>query len=527
MLHHPGATRQGWLAPVAALLAACLLAMACQPAPTAAPPTLVPPPSDSAAPTLAATQAPRSSAAAPIPFADALRDTLDVDGIRADLDQLQSITMAHGGTRPAGSDAHAAAADFVADSLRAAGYAVELQDVELPVFRQTGPSTLAITGPAGRAFDDLHDFKAMLFAPSGEVTAPLFALGFNPGAQPGDTGGLGCSPEDWRDVPAGAIVLVQPANCRRHDVVVQAQQVGAVGIVTAYPSWSRDAVLRPTLIEPADIRIPAIGVTRDVGLALSAAAASGASVHISVHASNEMGTSVNVIGETPWGDASHVVMLGGHLDSVVDGPGMNDDGSGTMTVLGIAKALASITGMAGTTAPAAPGPAWKVRVAFWTGEEIGLWGSRAYVSSLGSTGSIAAYLNLDMIGSPNGVREVYDGASGSRPTEGVVIAGLFSRALDDAGLSWQSVPLGGSSDHFWFDQASIPTGGLFSGANELKSEAQAQLFGGEANAAEDPCYHLACDTADRIDPKLLGDLAGTAAWTVGALASGQVQLSGR
>jgi len=167
----------------------------------------------------------------------------------------------------------------------------------------------------------------------------------------------------------------------------------------------------------------------------------------------------------------------------------------------------------------------KVRFAFWTGEEIGLWGSRAYVGSL-PPGSIDAYLNFDMLGSANGVREVYDGASSSRPTEGVVISGLFSRALDEAGLSWQAVPLGGSSDHFSFDQAGVPTGGLFSGANELKSEDQAALFGGTADAPEDACYHLGCDTADRIDAELLDQLAQAAAWTTGALLSGAVDLSG-
>ena len=88
------------------------------------------------------------------------------------------------------------------------------------------------------------------------------------------------------------------------------------------------------------------------------------------------------------------------------------------------------------------------------------------------------------------------------------------------------MPLSGSSDHFSFDQAGVPTGGLFSGANELKSEDQAALFGGTADAPEDACYHLACDTADRIDAELLGELARAAAWTTGALLSGAVELSG-
>lgn len=509
---------------LAVVVAACLVAAACQPAPSTVP---------SAGPSAAATPATsaRASGAPPsiipvaaIPFADALRDEIDIDGISADLDELESITNQHGGARPAGSESYLAAADFVAGELRAAGFDVELQTVDLPVFRQTAPSTLEITGTGARAFEDIHDFKAMLFSASGDVTAPVFALGYNPAAAPGDAGGLGCNAADWAGVPAGAIVLVQPANCRRHDVVVQAQSAGALAIVTAYPAWTRDTVLRPTLIDPADIRIPAVGVTAEVGAALNDAAAAGAKVHLGVHTSSEDGTSVNVIAETPWGDPAHVVMLGGHLDSVIDGPGMNDNGSGTMTVLSIARALAALHASGGGQAGPAPGQAWKVRFAFWTGEEIGLWGSRAYVGGLDDRGGLEAYLNFDMVGSANGVREVYDGAASSRPSEGLVISGLFSRALDDAGLAWQSVPLGGSSDHFSFDLAGIPTGGLFSGANEIKTQDQAGLFGGEANAPEDPCYHLACDTADRIDATLLAELAHAAAWATGALASGDVDL---
>jgi aminopeptidase Y len=468
---------------------------------------------------------PPSSPTPTIPFADALRDALDVAAIAADLTRLQEVTDQQGGTRPAGTEAYRAVADFVAGELRTMGYDVRLDRVDLPVFTQTGPSTLEIVGAGAAPFEDIHDFKAMLFSPSAELTAPLYALGYNPKATPDDAAGLGCSPEDWLNVPAGAVVLMQPGKCRRRDAVLQAQAAGAVGVITAYPAWPRDGVLRPTLVDPSDIRIPVLGTTAAVGNALNDAAAASGSVHLSVRTATVDGSSVNVIAESPWGDPRHVVMLGGHLDSVIDGPGVNDNGSGTMTVLEIARALASLAGTRAGSGSPPPSASWKVRVGFWTGEEIGLWGSRAYVGSL-PPGTVDAYLNFDMLGSPNGVREVYDGTSSSRPTEGVLISGLFSRALDDMGLVWQSVPLGGSSDHFSFDQAGIPTGGLFAGANERKSQDQAALFGGQANAPEDSCYHLACDTADRVDQKLLGELARAAAWTTGALAAGGYDLSG-
>ena len=502
---------------LAPIVAACLIAAACQPSPTASPT----PRTTSATPASPAASPAGASPAARIPLAEDLRDAIDVDAIVADLGRLQSIAAEHGGARPAGSDGHAAAAAFVTDQLRAAGYTVELQPLDLPFFRQLGPSVLQVEG-GGPAFEDVHDFKAMLFSASGEVTAPVFALGFDPEARPGDRTGLGCNPEDWSGVPAGSIVLVQAANCRRHDAVVQAQAAGALALVTAYPESTRDEVLRPTLITPADIRIPVLGLTEAAGLALADAAAAGKQVHISTRTAVETRSSVNVIGETPGGDANHVVMLGGHLDSVVDGPGINDDGSGTMTVLEIARVLAAQLrkGQGGTLAPT-----WKVRAGFWTGEEIGLLGSTAWVGRSGAPplSSIAVYLNLDMLGSPNGGRFVYDGATTTRPAQSGMVSQLFVRTLEDQGLVWQSVSVG-SSDNVPFDQFGVPTSGLFSGANEIKTAGQAELFGGTGDAPADACFHLACDTTANIDRQLLSELARAAGWVVGALASGEVDL---
>ena len=44
----------------------------------------------------------------------------------------------------------------------------------------------------------------------------------------------------------------------------------------------------------------------------------------------------------------------------------------------------------------------------------------------------------------------------------------------------------------------MPTGGLFSGIAPL-TDAEAQLFGGDAGQPADPCYHLACDTRANVD----------------------------
>jgi Zn-dependent M28 family amino/carboxypeptidase len=500
-----------------AALAVAVVLLGCSPAPPSVPPSAGGP---------AATAAASGPVASDIPageptLAAALRDAVDPGAILDDLRHLQAIAQANEGNRAAGSTSEAEAAEYVADELRAAGFNVELQEITLPWFKQDGPSVLEVDGLA-TPLEDLHDFKAMLLSPSGDVRGPIHSLGFDPAAPPGDRSGLGCNETDFADVPAGAIVLVRPGPCFRRDAVVNAQAAGAVAIVTVYPEFQRDTVLRPTLINPSGLEIPALAASNGTGLALLEAAQRGASAHIVVETTIEDRKSVNVIAETTGGAEDHVLIIGGHIDSSVDGPGVNDDGSGTMTILEIGRQLAA----AATGPQSQAGDGWKVRIAFWTGEEIGLLGSGAYVQGLDSTavGSIEAYLNFDMLGSSNGVREVYDGAQTTRPTESVAIAALFSSAFDRVGLSSTVKEVGGGADHASFNDFLIPTGGLFSGANEIKTPEQAALFGGTAGSPNDPCYHLACDTADTIDQVRLEEMARAAAWVVGALASGEVTL---
>jgi Zn-dependent M28 family amino/carboxypeptidase len=258
--------------------------------------------------------------------------------------------------------------------------------------------------------------------------------------------------------------------------------------------------------------IPAVGASAEVGDALRDAAEAGALVHLSVQTLIEDRVTGNVIAERagigPGPVANEVVMAGGHLDSVIDGPGINDNGSGTMTILEIALRLAEL-----------PPTPRTVRFAFWTGEELGLYGSRHYVESLSEEerDRIVAYLNFDMVASPNYGRLVYDSSGGSTSRD---ITALFTDYFDALGLTYQLEDLGGGSDHGPFMDALIPVGGLFSGATELKTDAQAELFGGEAGEPMSPCYHLACDTTDEINLTALDELSDAAAHVLMMLLSG-------
>jgi Zn-dependent M28 family amino/carboxypeptidase len=246
-----------------------------------------------------------------------------------------------------------------------------------------------------------------------------------------------------------------------------------------------------------------------MGEALREAANAGEDVHLTVATEIEPAFLHSVVAETP-GDPERVAMLGAHLDSVHDGPGINDDGSGVAALLEIARAVAGGV------------DAGRIRFAFWAGEEYGLYGSRAYVDALSpeELSALAGYLNLDMLGSLNQVPFVYDDALAAPGSD--QITDFLVDALDAAGTGAEPMDLGGSSDHFPFEQAGVPTGGIFSGANEVMTDAQATEFGGQADEPMDACYHLACDTPENVDTQQVATFAAAAAAAALALARGEL-----
>lgn len=215
------------------------------------------------------------------------------------------------------------------------------------------------------------------------------------------------------------------------------------------------------------------------------------------------GETQNVVADMTGSTSGPVVMLGGHLDSVADGPGINDNGSGAAGILQTAL----------TYAESGEKPRNTLRFAFWGGEEQGLLGSTHYVDSLSEDerGKINAYVNVDMIGSPNSAYFVYDDNDA-----GNFIRDDLTKYYGSKGINSEYVDVNGRSDHAAFREHGIPTGGVFSGAEETKTEGQAKEWGGTAGEPFDPCYHQSCDGRDNIDPKALdqhADALGHILWT--------------
>jgi aminopeptidase S len=217
------------------------------------------------------------------------------------------------------------------------------------------------------------------------------------------------------------------------------------------------------------------------------------------------GFTSNVLAESPDGDPNNVVMVGAHLDSVPNGPGIQDNGSGSSAILEVAEQMAKVK------------PRNKLRFAWWGAEESGLLGSSYYVNTLtpDEQNQIRLYLNFDMIGSPNFVRFVYDGDGSSfgvcGPSGSDAIEAFFGGFYAGRGLAFEPIPFDGTSAYQAFLDAGIPAGGLFTGSDGIKTPEQAAIYGGTAGDQYDPCYHLACDTFDNISLEVLAENASAVA----------------
>jgi Zn-dependent M28 family amino/carboxypeptidase len=435
-----------------------------------------------------------------------LRREVTVGGVVQHARALQRVADRNAGNRSAGSAGYDASASYVARRLRLAAYDVTVQPFEFPYYVERAPSTLARTAPTPRTYEST-DFLTMQYSGSGDVTARVqpVDLVLPPTPQPSSTSG--CEATDFVGFAAGGVALLQRGTCNLGVKARNALAAGASAVLIFNEGQAdRQAVFRGTVSAP--ISIPVLTLSYAAGQELATLAAAGeVTVNVVTSTVSEMRRTVNVLGDTPAGRADRVVVVGAHLDSVVAGPGINDNGSGTAGILEIAEEMAELRLQ----------PINKVRFAFWGAEELGLLGSTYYVGGLdeAARARIGVNLNFDMLGSPNFVRLVYDGdGSASRPAGppgSDVVEQVLTRYFASRGLPTEPTEFSGRSDYGPFIAVGIPAGGLFSGAEGVKTAAQASVYGGTAGRAYDPCYHQACDTIANVNRRGLSQLVDGAA----------------
>jgi len=417
-----------------------------------------------------------------------LRHAVHAEGINEHLKDLQDIALANGGNRASGFSGYDASVDYVEGVLDDAGYETTRQEFAFDSFTEDSPTELEQVTPTPTVYEEGTHFFVMEFSGSGEPTANVtnVDLVLPPGPTPSSSNS-GCEAADFAGFPTGNIALMQRGTCDFGLKAANAAAAGAVGaIIMNEGQPGRTETLNGTLgtFRPG---IPTIGISFELGNTL--AATSGLSMRMFTETTITTTTTENLLAETPGGDPDNVVMVGGHLDSVPEGPGINDNGSGTMSLLEIAQQIDKLNIK----------PKNKIRFAFWGAEESGLNGSNFYVADISDEEfeKIALYMNFDMVGSPNFVRFILDGDGSAFGIEGPPgsddIEESFANSFGRRGLESEETAFDGRSDYLAFINAGIPAGGLFSGAEVPKTEEQEEIYGGVAGLAYDPCYHQLCD----------------------------------
>lgn len=413
----------------------------------------------------------------------------------AHLQVLQAVAAANGGNRASGTPGFDRSVDYVAGRLKAAGYDVQLEAFEFPYFEERSPPLL-LSDPDGAPLAAPQDaLRTLANSGAGTVAARLQPVDFTAPADSAPSTS-GCEPSDFHGFDRGAIALVRRGTCPFQTKVEHAEAAGAVGVIVANVGAPTE-VFAGRLARPA--RIPVVGVSPGVGQSLEEGARANFTVRLAVDAQAGMRSTRNLWADASAGHATETIVVGAHLDSVAEGPGINDNGSGSAAVLEAALRLGA--------APLQPGK--RVRFAFWGAEERGLLGSKHHLDALpeNERRGIGLYINLDMVGSPNFGRFVQGSAASPDGPAAVARQALLDHfrarnlVVDER---WsRDRPRSFGSDDASFARIGIPTLSLYTGAGEPKAEAQAERFGGQANSPYDPCYHRACDSIENIDRGVL------------------------
>jgi len=458
-------------------------------------------------------------------------------------------------TRAAGTEGYAQSLDYIVDTMREHDYQVSIQEFDFRAWEELAGTSLNVNGVdlvsvrnAGEGVE--ADFAVMSYSGrsngplAGEVAFVTPDFRFD-APDYDDTDGCESSDFSGKDI-TNKIAVIQRGGCSFSTKVVNAQSAGAKGVIVFNQgnAEGRTSVVNGTLGNDSTAVIPAFGARYELGKQwYELSQTSAVPVNLQVDVEDEVVLTQNIIAETKGGDEEQVIMLGAHLDSVPEGPGINDNGSGTAGLLEYAVTLADLK------APVKN----KVRFAWWAAEEAGLVGSEYYTNELFAPlraqaeqeilkelglddpsqltpeqldlvdaryyelNKVKLYLNFDMIGSPNYIFGVMDGdLSDTKDSPDNAYTGDFEPPYGTSDIestvnrffsnkSHSTVPqaLSKRSDYAGFADWGVAFGGLFTGAENVKSAEEVEQFGGEIDVAYDKCYHQACDDLNNISQTAL------------------------
>ncbi|KAK4221170.1 hypothetical protein QBC38DRAFT_377609 [Podospora fimiseda] len=298
----------------------------------------------------------------------------------------------------------------------------------------------------------------------------------------------GCDAEDYPKEVSGNIAFIKRGDCA---FSTKSELAGKAGAVAAVVYNYESGPVAGTLGTPVPNHIATFGLSGSDAQKYLEQLADGETIPATAYIDSvvDIVETLNVIAQTRGGDQDNCVMLGGHSDSVEAGPGINDDGSGTLSLIEVAVALTN----------------FKVnncvRFAWWSAEEEGLLGSDHYIDTLSAEENkkIRLFMDYDMLASPNFAYQVYDARDNVNPVGSQALRDLYVDWYTEHGLNYTFIPFDGRSDYDGFIRHGIPAGGIATGAEGIKTASEADAFGGEAGVPYDVCYHSLCDNIQNVN----------------------------
>jgi carboxypeptidase Q len=383
---------------------------------------------------------------------------------------LETLTDRVGG-RVTGSPACRAASELILSELKKAGYEnARFEEYPLESRWSRGPASARVVAPLERPI--LAGSYAWVPGTAGEVRGPLVDLG----------------------APASPDFLIASERLRGAAVLVDPQKVGMAPsfVMRAALAKKLAAAGAAAMLIPSDKPhrmvytsafgfyprgpLPVISVAKEDSLLLRRLLGRGP-VTLALDVKNTFDTSAyrerNVVADLPGGDLSdEIVLVGAHYDSWDPAQGANDDGSGVAAILESARILKAVGAR----------PRRTIRFVFFSGEEEGTLGSRAYVTAHEKElDALRAVLIMDSgAQAPRGFQ--LEGRKDLEAPMRKLLAPLA--ALGAAGVSTEATF---DQDHAPFLAAGVPAFTLWVDEGEY-----------------DVHHHAITDTLDKIDPRMLG-----------------------
>eukprot|EP00727_Mastigamoeba_balamuthi_P011111 m51a1_g6622 hypothetical protein (505) ;mRNA; f:46928-48598 len=396
----------------------------------------------------------------------------EIDGA-AVLRRTSDLLASAGGAPPVSDEALGAQAEFILEALDSqTSFVSAAHRVEFNSTRVVGTPELSLGGGQGAPLVYGRDFGVV----GGSRGARLNAATLWSAA--------GCAEADWERLPQGSLVLSALGSvCTLHRIAELAARGKAVGVVVY-----DDAGEGLPVTASVDTEFPVFTATRR---AAGRIAASGA-VSLSLQTTTQLHSQANVLASTRYGSTDSVIVVGAHL-----GMGANDNACGAASVLELAVRMQR-TGLHRKLRN-------RVVFAWWAGDREEFAGASAFLRGMDEAerSRVAAYIDVDTIGSPNWVHFVSDSSAAPEPLRAgcSVIEDALSKYFAARSLPTYPFVMDKDSDYSPFLQHGVPSGGLYAGSIERKTHTQQQETGGEQGEPYDPCFHKSCDTIRNVGVK--------------------------